>query len=151
MLGCVRAKHFVRQYYRSFSVAAKLWPKEVEGNVYSINYSLVEDGVVSQGDSFRNGRLNLLLTKAATKAGDNISIPSLNLRNAFAVKEAGDTILHDTFKVAKAVTCELLSSGTDLFVEDASLGTIQDTRVGIRVLTQSPVNALVFRSLMVIC
>jgi len=120
-----------------------VFPREREGNEYDVNFSVLEDGVTPTGDCFRNARGELL----KSCIGDKVTSPKLT--GAFKVDESGDSISHDDFGALKEAQDDLLSNGTDLFVEDAGLGAASVGRVGARVYTQNAATALMFRKLMV--
>jgi len=44
-----------------------IWGNDTEGDVFSINWSLTEDGVVPVGAAYRNARTALLATRLQTK------------------------------------------------------------------------------------
>ena len=57
---------------RVFSTAVEtdqwmVWPRETEGNTYSVNWSLVGDGVTPTGEAYRNARVGLLTSKLSAK------------------------------------------------------------------------------------
>jgi hypothetical protein len=133
---------------RSFS--ANVFPRQREGNDYDVNFSLLEDGVTSTGDSFRNARTSLLTSRLSVKpANGTFAVTSPKLLGEYKLVESGDSITHDAFEALKASQEEVLSSGLELFVEDAGLGAATQSRVGARVVTQNAATALAFRKLLV--
>jgi len=127
-----------------------IFPRETEGNVYDVNFSLLNDGVVSTGDSFRNARINLLTSRLSVKPSNGVvNVDSLKLDGKFNLVESGDSMSHEEFASLKTKQDDILSSGADLFVEDASVGASINSRVGARVVTQNAATALAFRKLMV--
>jgi len=127
-----------------------LFPREREGNEYAVNWSLCEDGVVPVGDAYRNARLPLLTTKLGAKVqGGKVDAKAPAYSGTFALSEAGDNMSHDAFSELFTAQQDYLSSGIDLFVEDAALGASKSTRNGVRVVTDSPAVALIARSLLI--
>ena len=127
-----------------------LWPREVEGNIYNDNWSLCEDGVVPTGTLFRNARLPVLTSRLPVKieAGKAV-VENPKYTGKYVSLEAGDGIQHEAFADALTAQQTYLSSGIDLFVEDAFMGTASSGRVGVRVVTDSPATAIIARTLMV--
>lgn len=138
---------------RKFSAVAEehgIFPREHEGNNYDVNWSLTEDGVVPTGDAFRNARTALLGTRLSKKVeGGKIELTKPVYSGAYAVKEAGDAIVHDAFNELLVSQQGYLSSGVELFIEDAGIGASALLRVGTRVVTDSAAAAIISRTLMV--
>ena len=44
-----------------------MWPREKEGNIYAVNWSLVGEGVTPTGNAYRNARLPLLTSMLSVK------------------------------------------------------------------------------------
>ena len=137
-----------------FSVAARetwgVFPREREGNSYAVNWSLTEHGVVSVGDSFRNARNSLLEQRSGGKVdGGKISVSKPTYMGNYKVEEAGDEITHQKFSELLSNQQEYLSSGVDLFVEDASVGSSTRGRLGVRVVSDSSAVAMVARNLLI--
>jgi hypothetical protein len=128
-----------------------LWPREKEGNIYDHNYSLCEDGVVPEGNAYRNARVALLTSHMGTKIHDGkVEVNGPQYFGEFRVAEAGDDMDHEMFSEFFAAQQQLLSCQTpNLFVEDAALGSHFSTRNGVRVTSSDPAVALMFRSLLV--
>lgn len=142
-LGMRRLSAAAAEEYTTF-------PREREGNVYSVNWSMTEDGVVPSGDAFRNARVPLLTTRLPKKVeGGSVELDQPKYTGTYAVVEAGDSMSHDAFNDLIAAHQAALSSAPELFVEDAGLGAAAASRVGARVITNSPAAALVARTLMV--
>jgi len=140
---------------RAFSSKAKatteefvVFPNEYEGNIYDVNWSLCEDGVVPVGKAYRNARPSLMTNAIGAKKGDSITAEKPLYFGKYSLTEAGDTISQDEFSDLFESQKELLSSGADLFVEDASLGSYSKNRIGVRVVTQDATKALVARTLL---
>lgn len=132
-------------------VESFIFPREREGNVYDVNWSLTEDGVTPVGDAFRNARISLITKKLGLQQKDNkiFNIQSPAIHGTYKLLEAGDTISHADFKDFKDAQKLHLSSGVDLFVEDASLGALRDIRVGVRIISDNPAVCLALRHLLV--
>lgn len=57
-----------RQLSTAFPVSNKgIWGQNTEGDNFSVNWSLTEDGVVPTGDAYRNARVPLLTTRLPAK------------------------------------------------------------------------------------
>ena len=136
-----------------FSTAAQektYFPRESEGNIYSVNWSLTEDGVVPTGDAYRNARLPLLVSRLSSKVeSGKITLTSPKYTGKFTLVEAGDKISHDDFNELLQTQQTYLSHVKEMFVEDASLGSSSLSRVGVRVVTDSAAVALIARDLLV--
>jgi hypothetical protein len=138
---------------RSIYVETESWgvfPREREGNNYDLNFSLLEDGVTSVGDSFRNARIQLLSSRLPEKVKNgkiNMSHPLYF--GKYEVKEAGDNMSLDDFTSIQSTQQEVLSNGSEIFVEDAGLGTFSPCRVGTRVVSHSAAVSLILRQMMV--
>lgn len=132
-------------------VESFVFPREKEGNIYSVNWSLTEDGVTPVGNAYRNPRVSLVTKRLGIKQNDSklINLESPVINGTYKVLEAGDTISHSDFKDFKDVQKKFLSSGVDLFVEDASLGALSDIRVGVRIISDNPSLSLIFRNLLI--
>ena len=126
-----------------------VFPNEYEGNIYDVNWSLCEDGVVPVGNAYRNARISLLTNALGAKKSAPVTTTKPLYFGKYSLTEAGDTVSQDEFSDLFEAQKELLSSGTDLFVEDASLGSYTKTRVGVRVITNDPATALIARTLLV--
>ncbi|KAJ1432747.1 hypothetical protein B484DRAFT_394836 [Ochromonadaceae sp. CCMP2298] len=126
-----------------------LFPRQCEGNVYAVNWSLCEDGVVPVGDAFRNARVSMLTKKVGGKvtAGKlDASKPAYS--GKYSISESGDSISHEEFSELIAAQHQHLSSGIELFVEDAALGALGAIRNGVRVVTDDAATALIARALL---
>lgn len=127
-----------------------LFPRQREGNIYDHNWSLCEDGVVPEGDAYRNARLPILTSAVGTKAqGGKIELKSPTYTGKYAVAESGDHIPHEIFSEMFSAQQQLLSSGVNLYVEDAALGGHNQTRNGVRITSAVPAVNLIFRTLLV--
>eukprot|EP00981_Chlorochromonas_danica_P012236 scaffold4701_cov227-Ochromonas_danica.AAC.1 len=127
-----------------------VFPRETEGNIYTVNLSLLADGVTSQENAYQNARLPLLLQHLPTKVKNNqVEVPTPLYQGAYQVKEAGDSISHDAFVNLQSAAQDYLTFSKNIFVEDATLGTVGDAALGARVVTTNPALALIARSLLV--
>jgi hypothetical protein len=127
-----------------------LFPREREGNIYSHNWSLCEDGVVPEGDAYRNARVPLITSEMGAKIVEGkIEQTSPQYTGEYKIKESGDDISHELFSELFSAQQQYLSSGINLFVEDAVLGSHNHTRNGVRITTCKPAVALIARSLLV--
>jgi hypothetical protein len=136
---------------KSKFVESFVFPREKEGNIYKVNWSLTEDGVTPVGNAYRNPRVSLVTKRLGVQQTDPklLNIQSPVISGAYKLLESGDTISHFVFKDFKDAQKSFLSSGVDLFVEDASLGALSDVRVGVRVISDNPSLSLIFRNLLV--
>lgn len=130
--------------------AAQIFPREHEGNIYSVNWSLCEDGVVPVGNAYRNARTVLLKHRVGIRGSGEAKLAKPVYFGSFTVTEAGDTITHDNFKAIFDAQKDHFESGIDLFVEDAGLGAAASYRVGARFVSDNAAVALIARRLMVI-
>lgn len=129
---------------------SSVFPREREGNHYATNWSLTEDGVVPVGDAFRNARVALLTTRLGSKVENGKVEGKVAYTGKYAMKEAGEEGLsHGSFSDALAEQQAYLSSGVELFVEDAALCAFTGGRVGVRVVTDSSAMALIARTLLI--
>lgn len=121
------------------------FPRESEGNTYSVNWSLIVDGVVPLGQAYRNARIPLLVSRLPAKVdGGKVDITSPAYIGKYKLLEAGDsTLSQEAFSSSLKNVQDYLSSGIDLYAEDASLA-----KIGVRVITDSPAAALIFRGFM---
>lgn len=131
-----------------------VFPRESEGNDYSVNWSLNLDGIAPIGktNAYRNARMKLLSSHLPSKAVDNVvTIKSNSLfnKNNTDIKEAGDNMTTDDYLELKSSSNEYLSSSGDIFIEDGALGTQSSTRVGTRIVTTNPTVATIARSLLI--
>jgi len=126
------------------------FPRETEGNIYSVNWSLNVDGVVPIKSAYRNARIPLLTSHLPVKVNDGkIKVDSLTYAGQFNLLEAGDQASMDVFKLQLEEKTSLLSSGVDLFIEDAGLGALSTLRVGTRIISGSVPLSLIFRNLLI--
>jgi len=127
-----------------------VFPREREGKNYDVNWSLQVDGVAPLSDAFQNARLPVLTTRLPNKvANGKVEVSKPAYTGTYALVEAGDSITHGAFASALKASQEYLSSGVDLFVEDAGLGATAASRVGVRIITDAPAVALIARSLLI--
>jgi len=127
-----------------------VFPREKEGNVYAVNWSLVEHGVVAVGDAFRNAHNVTLEGKLGAKVdGGKVNVQAPAFVGKYTVSEAGDEITHQQFSELLVAQNDFLSAGGDLFIEDASVGSAAHVRMGVRVVTDSPAVAMVARNLLI--
>ena len=142
----VRSKSFSSAVSGAFGV----FPRENEGNNYSVNWSLTEEGVVPKGDAFRNARLGVLNSRLSAKVADGkVEVKSPAYTGKYEVVEAGDSISHDEFEALLKAQQEHLSSGMDLFVEDGAICASTVGRLGVREVTDSAASALIARSMLI--
>ena len=144
-----------QQFSRSLHVETESWsvfPREREGNNYDLNFSLLEDGVTSVGDSFRNARIQLLTSRLPKKVEKgNVELANPLYFGNFVLKEAGDDFSLDDFSTLQSHQQEILSNGSEIFVEDAGLGSFSPFLVGAPIFSHNPALSLIFRQLMVRC
>ena len=128
-----------------------IFPREKEGNIYAVNWSLNVDGVTPVGSAFRNARVPLLTSRLSNKVDSTgkVELSKPAYSGAYTVKEAGDTVSHDAFESILSKHQQYLSSGVELYVEDASLGAYSPSRVGARIISDIPAVALVARALLI--
>lgn len=130
--------------------SSAVFPREREGNVYAVNWSLTEDGVVPVGDAFRNARVPLLTMRLGSKVDNGkVEVAKVAYTGKYALLEAGEGISHGAFSDALAAQQAYMSSGIELFVEDAALCAFAGGRVGVRVVTDSSAVALIARTLLI--
>jgi len=143
---------------RLFSSAAKakafpetgVFPNEYEGNIYDVNWSVVEDGLVSQNNAFQNARLPLLISKLPKKVEDGKVILDAPLYSKkYNILQSGEHISADEFQNLFDSMETYFYSAKDIFIEDAGLGAYSKVRVGTRVTSLNPALALIMRTLMV--
>ena len=126
------------------------FPRESEGNIYDDNWSVAIDGVITSASLYRNARIPILTQRLKAKVeSGKISLENPKYDGAFVSLEAGDGIAHDDFADRLAEQQAHLSTGFDLYVEDALMGSFAASRVGVRVITDSPAAALIARTLLV--
>jgi len=141
---------------RVFSTAVEtdqwmVWPRETEGNTYSVNWSLVGDGVTPTGEAYRNARVGLLTSKLSAKpSSGKVELKDPTYFGDFKLQEAGDASLSlEAFEeMSESLKLEL-SREKELFVEDAALGTFGCVRIGVRVVSSTPAMAMISRALLV--
>lgn len=127
-----------------------LFPRQREGNIYAHNWSLCEDGVVPEGDAYRNARLPIITTEMRAKINEGkIEQTKPQYFGNYKVNESGDDMSHEIFSELFSAQQQYLSSGINLFVEDAILGSHSQMRNGVRITTSIPAVALIARSLLV--
>lgn len=127
-----------------------VFPREREGNDYSMNYSLLEDQITPVGDVFRNARVATLVARLADKPANSVvKVTGPAYIGSFQIKEWGDSISADDYFDFQETARANLSSGCTIFAEDAGLGAHSSIRVACRVLTSDPALSLIFRKLMV--
>ena len=128
-----------------------VYPREVEGNISSVNWSLTVDGVVPVGNAYRNGRVSLMTSKLNKKAHERkIELEKPSYFGKYVLSESGDSLSHSAFNNFQTTQqSHFESSGMDLFVEDAGLGALSSVRLGVRVVSDQPALALIARTLLV--
>ena len=127
-----------------------LFPRQREGNIYVVNWSLVEDGVTPVGDAFRNAELSTLTKKLGSKVqSGKVELSKPLYFGDFILQESGDHISHDEFSVLFTEQQRHLESGISLYVEDAGIGAYSHVRNGVRVIAEDPALALIARNLLV--
>jgi len=128
-----------------------MWPREKEGNLYAVNWSLVGEGVTPTGNAYRNARLPLLTSMLSVKPqGGKIELKSPTYFGDYKMQESGDeTMSIDAFQDLSHSHKEMLSKEANLFVEDGAIGTFGCVRVGVRMISTDPAYALIARSLLV--
>lgn len=122
-----------------------LWPKENEGDIMKVNWSLVEDGVVNTNKAYLHADRNFLAKHTTTDANATASFWG----KQEAVLEAGNNLPHEDFEEAFSQTTNHLSTNKILFVEDHSVGSHRDTHLGVRIITDVAHVASASRSLLV--
>jgi len=127
-----------------------LFPRQREGNIYAVNWSLVEDGVTPVGDAFRNAELSTLTKKIGSKVQNGkVELPKPLFFGDFILQESGDHISHDEFSMLFKEQQMHLESGISLYVEDAGIGAYNNIRNGVRVIAEDPALALIARNLLI--
>jgi hypothetical protein len=129
-----------------------VFPREAEGNIYSVNWSLVVDGVTPTKKAYRDARLTLLNSHLPNKPADGkVELNNPIYFGDYKMLEAGGPSLSlESFTGSSEILKEELSSKENLYVEDAALGSYSCVRIGVRIVTENPALALISRSLLVI-
>lgn len=145
--------HVVARALSSAPVSTKEWfvfPRQSEGNIYAVNWSLVEDGIISKGDAFRNGRVPLLTARLPKKIENGkLSLDGPTYFGDYAVVESGEGISPIAFADKKETLQNLLSKGSDIFVEDGGLGAFSPIRAGARIVADNAALALILKNLLI--
>lgn len=129
-----------------------MYPRNVEGDDPTVNWSLLESGVTNAGLAFHNSPVSKLIKRLGIKDAKNpIEIANLKVKSAGTFFEAGDNLDHDEFGENLSQVQNYLSEGQDMFVEDLAVGSHPDFRLGVRVVTRRPDIALVAKSVLVSC
>ncbi len=127
-----------------------IYPREHEGNRHDVNWSLVGDGVVPPENAFLNARLAILQQLLPVKVLNNkVELKTPLYNGEYKFSEAGNTIGHEDFTKLQKAAQNALSSQSNLFVEDGTLGTAAPIALGVRVVTDNAAMALISRSLLV--
>lgn len=127
-----------------------MYPRNVDGDEPSVNWSLLESGVANGGLAFHNSPVSKLLKKIGVKdVKGAIDISNLNVKATGKLLEAGDNLDHDEFGENLSQVQNYLSEGQDMFVEDLAVGSHPDYRLGVRVVTRRPEIALAAKSVLV--
>ncbi len=144
-------KNIIRNFAQ-VSEEFNLFPRQHEGNNYDVNWSLTVDGLTPSGDAYRNARAKLLSSRLSAKAENGqVQLNSPAFTGPNKISEAGDEgFSQDAFSNVLNAQQDHLSKVGNLYIEDAGVGAHYKNRVPIRVVTDCPAAALVFRSLMVI-
>jgi hypothetical protein len=119
-----------------------IFPRQEEGNIYSVNWSLVEDGVTSTGLAFRNARTQQLQNKLK-------GVPLGTFSGSYVMQEAGDNIDHDDFQQLLSDSQISLSTTPEFFVEDGFVGAHRDCRTGVRLITADAGSVSLLRKMLV--
>lgn len=145
--------HNIDRALSTVPVSTKEWftfPRESEGNTYMVNWSLVEDGIISKGDAFRNGRVPVLTERLPKKIENGkITLDGPVYVGDYSVVESGDGISPSAFGAKKEALQTILSGGADIFIEDGGLGAFSQIRSGARIVTNSAALALIFKTLLI--
>ena len=149
-----RISNWNRTSSRNVTAKTNEWfvfPRESEGNNYSVNWSLVADGISPSKEAFHNARLPLLTSRLPNKASKGtVDDASVKFSGSFNLLEAGDSIKHEKFNESLTETTQKLSSEV-LFVEDNGVVAHADSRLGVRVVTSNPAVALISRYISIPC
>lgn len=149
-----RISNWNRTSSRNVTAKTNEWfvfPRESEGNNYSVNWSLVADGISPSKEAFHNARLPLLTSRLPNKASKGtVDDASVKFSGTFNLLEAGDSIKHEKFNESLTETTQKLSSEV-LFVEDNGVVAHADSRLGVRVVTSNPAVALISRYISIPC
>lgn len=128
-----------------------IFPRETEGNIYTVNWSLVIEGVTPTKQAYRDARIALITSKLPVKpSAGKVELTSPSYFGNYKLQEAGDTTLSlEEFSELSVAHKKDLSFQENLFVEDAALGSFSCVRVGVRVVSDDPAYALISRALLV--
>jgi len=131
------------------SVDYVVFPREREGLDYKLNWSLV-DYLIPKGDAFGNIKIETLKRKIGVKSSECLFSSGLSDKVGNFV-EAGisDDFGFDDFDEQKSTITKYLSTGVDLFVEDASLGSYRGSSIGVRIVSDDPVFAAISRNILI--
>jgi hypothetical protein len=129
-----------------------MFPRETEGNIYKVNWSLVGEGVTPTQSAFRNARAALLISHLSAKpAGGKVEVTKPVYSGEYQLQESGDKSLSaDTFKDISTELKRNLSFAKNLYVEDAAVGSFSSVRLGVRIISDYPELAIASRALLVI-
>mmetsp|Transcript_36518 Transcript_36518/g.27086 ORF Transcript_36518/g.27086 Transcript_36518/m.27086 type:complete len:427 (+) Transcript_36518:82-1362(+) len=126
-----------------------VYPRNIEGDNATVNWSLLESGVTNAGLAFHNYSIPKLLKRVGVKdAGKSFDVATLKVKGSGALLEAGDNLDHDEFGDNLSVVQNSLSAGQDMFVDDLSVGSHANLRLGVRVVSRKPEVSLAARSML---
>ena len=129
-----------------------MFPRETEGNIYKVNWSLVGEGVTPTQNAFRNARAALLISHLSAKpSGGKVEVTKPVYSGEYQLQESGDkTLPADTFKDISVELKKNLSFAKNLYVEDAAVGSFSSVRMGVRIVSDYPELVVASRALLVI-
>ena len=128
-----------------------MFPRETEGNIYKVNWSLVGEGVTPTQEAFRNARTTFLASHLPAKpAAGKVETSKPTYFGEYQLQESGDKSLSvDAFAEMSSAHKKYLSFVKNLYVEDAAVGSFSPVRMGVRIISDYPELALASRALLV--
>lgn len=165
--ACARVASQVAQA-RAFSVTAAFpyngsdgdvaeFPRKMKGLDYDLNFSLANDDLTTRGEAYRNAPVKDLIEfapRSTVKVTKERAVIS-SARGAKAVAYATDALpgfqvmdIEEFEGRVQSVRDDCLSYAPRLFVEDGAIGSSRTSELRVRVISDSSVTALAFRSLL---
>jgi len=153
----------IRRFSRGFGVASRVDPESTvfpalaRGVDVDLNFSLAADRVTTRGQAFRNPDVRTLLEflpRGSAEVRKGKSVATNGAPQAALSVQATDKIFGsdgvvdvEEYEAALRETVEdRLSFAPQLFVQDGSVGASRATEIRTRIITDSPLTALVARA-----
>jgi hypothetical protein len=142
-----------------FLLSLQEYPRQIRGLDYDVNWSLAGDKITTRGQVFRNAKVRDFLEfmprnsiQEIQTSNETVSVhyPAIHcaISSTDVLKGCNVVDISEFEEILSDLQRNCLSYSSQLFVEDASVGSSRASELKVRVISDSPIVSLFFRNIL---